>query len=350
MKKNIKQKIAMMLVLALSIFALVGCQNGNTDLVVTVGDNKVYLDEAMVYANSVRYQYESMYGTDIWGVSLGETTLEQQVKQSVIDQLTYLKICNDKAKELGITLTEDEKTEVDDLVKQFIESNEASEAPDKTITTELMTKVYTENYLANHVFEESTKDINTDVSDDEAKQITIQHLLVLTSTQNEDGTTTPFSDEEKAKALEKAEGFLADGKKAEDFKAFAEEKTEDPGGVEYTFGKGEMDPAFEEAAYALKTGEFSGVVETTYGYHILYCVSDFDADATATKKEEIINQKLQEEFGVIYEGWEPNYKVTVNDEVWNTVTFITPTEETSEETSADESATDETTVETTITE
>ena len=43
--------------------------------------------------------------------------------------------------------------------------------------------------------------------------------------------------------------------------------TSEPGG--YYFFRGEMVDSFEDAAFALAEGEMSGVVESSYGYHIL---------------------------------------------------------------------------------
>ncbi len=93
----------------------------------------------------------------------------------------------------------------------------------------------------------------------------VKHVLI--STQEKEGEE-PVNVEEK-RAL--AEEILAKAKAGEDFDALVAEYNEDPGQTEegYTFGPGEMQKAFEEAAFALGVDEISDIVETNYGYHII---------------------------------------------------------------------------------
>jgi len=80
------------------------------------------------------------------------------------------------------------------------------------------------------------------------------------------------ADEKKA-AREKAEKLHKEVVGGADFAAVAKENSTCPsapqGGDLGSFGKGQMVPAFEKAAFALKPGEISPVVETQFGFHII---------------------------------------------------------------------------------
>jgi len=79
----------------------------------------------------------------------------------------------------------------------------------------------------------------------------------------------------------KAEALLKRAKAGESFIKLANENTDDPGNLDaqgkklggyYEFGRGVMVKEFEDASFALRPGQISGIVETQYGYHIIKLV------------------------------------------------------------------------------
>ena len=81
--------------------------------------------------------------------------------------------------------------------------------------------------------------------------------------------------DERAKAKAKAEGLLAEVRKnPAGFAALASKNSDDPGSAAQGgdldfFGRGQMVKPFEDAAFTLKQGETSGLVESDFGFHII---------------------------------------------------------------------------------
>lgn len=77
----------------------------------------------------------------------------------------------------------------------------------------------------------------------------------------------------RAEAIERAQGVLDAIERGEDFadlaRRFSEDSSKNRGGDVGGFGRGVMQAEFERAAFALKVGEHSGLVETPFGIHII---------------------------------------------------------------------------------
>ena len=129
-----------------------------------------------------------------------------------------------------------------------------------------------------------------------------RHILLLTvdmegtPTVNEEGAYVyPALDEETiAEKRALAEEILGKLQKADDldatFNELMNEYSEDTGLKSnpdgYTTTTGKMVAPFEEAALALKPGEISGIVESTFGYHIILRGEVEDLDSYADEYRE----------------------------------------------------------------
>ena len=113
--------------------------------------------------------------------------------------------------------------------------------------------------------------------------------------------TSSASDKDKKAAKKKAEGILKRVKSGEDFAKLAAEVSDDPGSKQKGgelgfFPRGRMVKSFEEAAFALKPGEVSGVIQTQYGYHIIEVEEKKPAGFESFEEaRESIDQKLTQE-------------------------------------------------------
>jgi len=78
----------------------------------------------------------------------------------------------------------------------------------------------------------------------------------------------------EAEVKARAESILKQVKAGQDFAALAKKYSEDPGsasqgGLLGPFQRGQMVKEFENAAFSLKVGEVSGLVQSQYGFHII---------------------------------------------------------------------------------
>jgi peptidyl-prolyl cis-trans isomerase D len=103
------------------------------------------------------------------------------------------------------------------------------------------------------------------------EQVNVSHILIKTPLPGPDGKVDPKGVDE---ARKKAEDVLKQLKAGGNFADLAKKYSEDPGsgkngGSLGWIGKGRTVPEFEQTAFSLAKGATSGLVQSSYGFHII---------------------------------------------------------------------------------
>lgn len=162
------------------------------------------------------------------------------------------------------------------------------------------------------------------LKDDMKTQVTLRKMLEPQATVTDDDVKTYYDTNLESlktpeqvrashvllKTKEEAEAVLADLKNGGDIAKIAQEKSQDTGSKEAGgdldfFSKGMMEGPFETAAFAMKVGDLSGIVETSHGFHVIKLTDRKDA-VTPTleeKKEEIREQLINGKISDLSSSW-----------------------------------------------
>jgi peptidyl-prolyl cis-trans isomerase C len=204
-----------------------------------------------------------------------------EILRNVLDQLVTYHLLEQEAAAKKVVVPETElASHLDQIKKQFPDEATFQKALAAQGTTEpkLKENIKTSLMVTEVLQEEVGPKVTVtdkDVSDfyasnqasfAEGEAVRASHILVAVPK-----GATP---EQKAAAKTKAEGLLKQIKAGADFATLAKSNSDDPGSAAKGgdlgfFEKGQMVPSFEQAAFALKTGQVSDVVESPFGYHII---------------------------------------------------------------------------------
>ena len=98
--------------------------------------------------------------------------------------------------------------------------------------------------------------------------VTASHILISFK-----GASNSQQSRSREEAMKLASELSKKAQKGEDFAELARKNSDGPsgpkGGLLGRFGRGQMVPPFEKAAFELKPGQVSGVVETPFGFHVI---------------------------------------------------------------------------------
>ena len=370
MNGTVKKIAGLLLAGVMGTASLTGCSGtiDGTKPLITCGEDTVTVGTGnlMLRMNqATMLSYYSMMGgstTGIWDQDAGnDKTYGETTRDDVISNLETMVLLKQHAGDYDVEVTDEEKTKIEEAAKAFMEAN-----TEETINTLSVSQSDVENLLTlytyqSKMYEPMTADVDTNVEDEEAAQSKITYCRVDTSdTQNEDGTTTALTDEEKQVKKDQAQAVLdklqaSEDPASADMDALAKEVNEDLSAVDNTFDDEDtlLDDKLKEAAKTLQDGQvYDQVVEGENAYFVVRMDSVLDREATDQEKENIVSERKQEAYDKLLEQWTEDADITVNEKEWKKAT-LTDTEqytikqaETEETDTTEDSAAEDTTEDT----
>jgi peptidyl-prolyl cis-trans isomerase C len=248
---------------------------------------------------------------------------KKQLRQQVLEKMIVERLLDEKVKAAKIAATEEE------VIDQLEKMASAQKPPLSLEDFKALVKAYGQSFdevkqqiqrgLGYQKLMEAQWTGRINVTEDDAKkyysentkqfempeQVRASHILIKPDTT--DPNTDPNDAKEKAKT--KAGDLLKQVKGGVDFAELARANSSCPsskqGGDLNFFGRGQMAPAFEKAAFELKVGQVSDIVETRFGYHIIKITDHKDPNVIAFEQakgdiENVLTQQKQGELAKEY--------------------------------------------------
>ena len=304
---------------------LVGCGNTTLDgskTVATVGEKTITLGEANFL---LRYQqaetesyYESMLGEGFYNVDLmgNGSTYGETIKGDVLTQLQEYSILEEKAADYGVSLSEEDAAKITEVAAAFLAANSAETKAQMTADQETVERVLSLMTIGMRTANAVAAEADVTVTDEEAAQKGFSYVSISKGS----GDSALSADEVQsakdqlaAVAASVASGNTIDAAAIEQgLSAYAGNFGQDASGYDET-----MIDALNKVA----EGEMTDVIETETMLYIAQLTKEFDEEATASKKESLMQTKQSEYYNEVMTGWKESYPMTVEEAVWADVKF-----------------------------
>ncbi len=300
--------------------------------VADLGTETIGLEEAVFYTRMLQEQWEiayyESYGEDMWQKKAefaeGEEearTMEEALKQEVMDTLTEIHLLCAHGKEYGAELTKEEKKQIAKRAAAFMEDNTPAVLEAAGATKETVERFLLYNEQAAKTAAAMIETYEPEIDETEARVGKLTYcLFATTGIFDAQGNQTPFTEEELLKIREDADSFALRAKELKDITKAGMEISHTV--IDVYFNEETDGGAHElvaQAARGLDTGGVSDVIETQEGYYIVQKVSEYDEEASREREEELKYLAKEGYCDEMIEVWKKETPLEIREEVWDTV-------------------------------
>ncbi len=311
--KRFMKKTALLLSCMLLACSFVSCKG--IEITGKTEDVDGYTEaQAMVVVGSERNRYQNQLGAEIWTLPVEnqqESTYGPYFVSRLKEFLQDIKTLNLLAEEKGIIATSTDMEKVRTIANSFYDGLSPEDiAWMGNCTLEDVISMYTEYFVACKTAEYLISDVDSEVSDADAKVIKVEEIVV--------------SDELLAEEL--LQDVHVEGA---NFSYYARQNSEDPN-IEKTLAKSEKNDVIYQAAFSLEEGQISDVIEEDGKYYILKCIDDYDEESTLQRKEKLESTIRSNALLRQYEAYADEHIVRFREDFWKQIDLTAHPESTAD--------------------
>lgn len=310
---------------------LCGCQKSageEDETAFTVNGEEIGLREWNFYIRMNQMQWEKEYleeyGDDMWTQETDEdgTTLADHLKEEVLETICEIHLLNQHAEEYGTALDEEQQEEIRQRAESFMEGYHEALLRYAGAEEEFVYEKLCDRELSYLTAEAMTADYVPELSEEEVHREGICYVLISTTgLRDEEGTLTPFSEEEVQRRTEAARELCETARESGSLKESAEAIDLVP--IESSMGNSNendgQEPRMLDAARLLEVGEISDPIQTEEGWFLVQHTSDYDEEGTEYWRDYLTELAREEEGNRILETWKAEAQIHVFEEVMDRV-------------------------------
>ncbi|MDO4938998.1 MAG: peptidyl-prolyl cis-trans isomerase [Lachnospiraceae bacterium] len=246
-----------------------------------------------------RSEMKNVYTDKIFDVQVSDTgkRYEETFRDIVYDYLIKVQVmaemCDEREIELSMTDTKNIEKAAKTYMEEFATCGNLYDITEEEVV-KMMSDLKKIEMLRELIVEES----DIEVSDSDARVMDVMRIELPSS-------------EAASEVMEKIQSS-----QDADFFNIARHNSEN-GEIELSVGMGDLGDVFDEEIFRLNDGEVSPVIQSNGKYYIFKCISGYNEDATAARKEKMTKERQSRAIGLEYEKYLSDHPYEMDEVAFN---------------------------------
>ena len=311
------------LIILILTLILTGCL-GSNDYVVKIGNDKISRGEYLVYLMEQKKSFEAQGGTDIWEADFDGVSAEEVAKQNAVNTLVMVKTAVKQTKELGITLNEEDKKNVETQTEELLNDFKSSDLEKLDLNKDKIYKIMEEVALQQKVYAYVTDSytINEAEFNEYINQYYEEHKIEFTKYMIKEIFLQP--DTTGTENKDKVNSVYNKIMNGTNFNTMLTEISPESNTDAFELDSSLYTENTLQHIYSHKKGDIF-LVEDVDGYHIFEITDIINSPIESIEpqiREQYINDKKQAIYQTQNDSWQGDISVEKNDDAWNNISIV----------------------------